>query len=143
MVWLVVDCASRMWKQRQPDDNNSNATQRLLCCQRRNKDCNAALLSRHRPQAVVVALFLFLFLFLRAMGSCCPLSSGRGYWRDGHLRCRGRLCWRRHATSGDKDGRTTTTTMQRRLHCQRRDDNGNATAKRHYSHSVGNNSVVA
>jgi hypothetical protein len=34
MVWLVVDCASREWKQRQPDDNNSNAMQRLLCCQR-------------------------------------------------------------------------------------------------------------
>ncbi len=48
MVWLVVDCASRKWKQRQPDDNNSNATQRLLHCQRRNKDCNAVLLSRRR-----------------------------------------------------------------------------------------------
>jgi hypothetical protein len=45
MVWLVVDCASRKWKQRQPDDNNSNAMQRLLRCQRRDKDCNVALLS--------------------------------------------------------------------------------------------------
>ncbi len=48
MVWLVVDCASRKWKQRQPDDNNSNATQRLLRCQRHDKDCNAALLSWRR-----------------------------------------------------------------------------------------------
>ncbi len=48
MVWLVVDCASHEWKQRQPDDNNSNATQKLLRCQRRDKDCNAALLSRRR-----------------------------------------------------------------------------------------------
>ena len=48
MVWLVVDCASREWKQRQPDNNNSNAMQRLLHCQRRNKDCNAVLLSRRR-----------------------------------------------------------------------------------------------
>jgi hypothetical protein len=45
MVWLVVDCPSHEWKQRQPDNNNSNATQRLLCCQRRDKDCNVALLS--------------------------------------------------------------------------------------------------
>ncbi len=50
MVWLVVDCASCEWKQRQPDDNNSNAMQRLLHCQRRNKDCNAALLSRRRQR---------------------------------------------------------------------------------------------
>jgi hypothetical protein len=50
MVWLVVDCTSREWKQRQPDDNNSNATQRLLRCQRRDKDCNAALLSRCRQR---------------------------------------------------------------------------------------------
>ncbi len=50
MVWLVVDCTSRKWKQRQPDDNNSNAIQRLLCCQHRNKDCNAALLSRRRQR---------------------------------------------------------------------------------------------
>jgi hypothetical protein len=50
MVWLVVDCASRKWKQRQPDDNNSNAMQRLLCCQRHDKDCNAALLSRRRQR---------------------------------------------------------------------------------------------
>jgi hypothetical protein len=48
MVWLVVDCASRDWKQRQPDDNNSNATQRLLRCQRRNKNCDAGSLSRRR-----------------------------------------------------------------------------------------------
>jgi hypothetical protein len=50
MVWLVVDCASREWKQRQPDDNNSNATQRLLRCQRRDKDCDAVLLSRRRQR---------------------------------------------------------------------------------------------
>jgi hypothetical protein len=50
MVWLVVDCASRKWKQRQLDDNNSNATQRLLRCRRRDKDCNVALLSRHRQR---------------------------------------------------------------------------------------------
>jgi hypothetical protein len=50
MVWLVVDCASCEWKQRQPDDNNSNATQRLLHCQRRDKDCNAASLSRCRQR---------------------------------------------------------------------------------------------
>jgi hypothetical protein len=48
MVWLVVDCASRKQKQRQPDDNNSDATKRLLCCQHRDKDCNTALSSRHR-----------------------------------------------------------------------------------------------
>ncbi len=94
-------------------------------------------------RAAVVALFLFLFLFLRTMGSFCPISSGHGYWRDGHLRCCGHLCWRRCPTSGDKDGWTTTTTTQRRLRCQCRDDNGNATAKRHCSHGAGNASVVA
>jgi hypothetical protein len=91
----------------------------------------------------VVALFLFLFLFLHAMGSCCPLSSGRGYWHAGHLHCHGRLCWCRRPTSGDKEGRTTTTTTQRRLHCQCRDDNGDTTAKRHCSHGAGNASIVA
>jgi hypothetical protein len=50
MVWLVVDCASRKWKQRQPNDNNSNAMQRLLHCQCRNKDCNVALLSWRRQR---------------------------------------------------------------------------------------------
>ena len=50
MVWLVVDCASRKWKQRQPDDNNSNVTQRLLRCQRRDKDCDVALLSWRRQR---------------------------------------------------------------------------------------------
>jgi hypothetical protein len=50
MVWLVVDCASREWKQRQPDNNNSNAMQRLLRCQRHDKDCDAASLSRHRQR---------------------------------------------------------------------------------------------
>jgi hypothetical protein len=50
MVWLVVDCASHEWKQRQLDDNDSNTTQRLLRCQRRDKDCNAASLSRRRQR---------------------------------------------------------------------------------------------
>jgi hypothetical protein len=50
MVWLVVDFASCKWKQRQPEDNNSNTMQRLLRCQRRDKDCNAALLSRRRQR---------------------------------------------------------------------------------------------
>jgi hypothetical protein len=50
MVWLVVDCASCEWKQRQPDNNNSNAMQRLLHCQHRNKDCYAASLSRRRQR---------------------------------------------------------------------------------------------
>jgi hypothetical protein len=50
MVWLVVDCTSRKWKQRQPNNNNSNAMQRLLRCQRHNKDYNAALLSRRRQR---------------------------------------------------------------------------------------------
>jgi hypothetical protein len=50
MVWLVVDCTSHEWKQRQPDDNNSNATQRLLHCQRRDKDCNVASLSQRRQR---------------------------------------------------------------------------------------------
>jgi hypothetical protein len=48
MVWLVVDCASREWKQRQLDNSNSNAMQRLLRCQRCDKDCNTATLSRRR-----------------------------------------------------------------------------------------------
>jgi hypothetical protein len=48
MVWLVVDCASREWKRRQPEDNNSNATQRLLSYQRHDKDCDAASSSRCR-----------------------------------------------------------------------------------------------
>ncbi len=69
---------------------------------------------------------MFLFLFLRVMESCCPLSSGRGYWRDGHLRRRGHLCWCCRPTSGDKDGRTTTTRTQRRLRCRRQDDDGDA-----------------
>jgi hypothetical protein len=50
MVWFVVDCASRERKRRQPDDNNSNATQRLLRCQRRDEDCNVALSSRRRQR---------------------------------------------------------------------------------------------
>ncbi len=50
MVWLVVDCTSCKWKQRQLDDNNSNAMQRLLRCQRRDKDCDAALLTWRRQR---------------------------------------------------------------------------------------------
>jgi hypothetical protein len=109
--------------------------------QQRNAKTLALPVLRHRlqsgvvimaqaTQAAVVALFLFLFLFLRAMGSCCPLSSGRRYWRDGHLCHRGRLCWCHCPASGGKDGRTTTTTVQRHLRCQHRDDNSNARAMR-------------
>jgi hypothetical protein len=50
MVWLVVDCASRKQKQIQPDDNNSDATQRLLHCQRHDEDCNAASSSQCRQR---------------------------------------------------------------------------------------------
>ncbi len=84
--------------------------QRLQC---------GVIITAQATRAAVVALFLFLFLFLRAMRSCCPLFSGRGYWCDGHLRHHGHLCWRRRPTSGDKVGRTTTTKTQRRLRCQR------------------------
>jgi hypothetical protein len=72
MVWLVVDCASREWKQRQPDDNNSNAMQRLLRCQRRDKDCNAASLSRCRQCERRWHCFCFCFCSSALWGHVVP-----------------------------------------------------------------------
>jgi len=106
--WLrlpQVETKTTRWQQQQ-----RNAKTLALPAPRQRLQCGIVIMAQ-ATRAAVVALFLVLFLFLRAMGSCCPLSSGRGYWCDGHLRCRGHLCWHHHPTSGDKDGQTMMTTM--------------------------------
>ncbi len=146
MVWLVVDCASCERKQRQPDDNNSNATQRLLRCQRRNKDCNAALSSRCRQrERQWWHCFCFCFCSYTLWGRVVPSlpAADIGVTATFVTVVIFVGSWHRRPTSGDKDGRTTMTTMQRHLHCQHWDNNGNTTATRHCCHGTGNASIVA
>jgi hypothetical protein len=74
MVWLVVDCASHEWKQRQPDDNNSNATQRLLRCQRRDKDCSCYHGAGNMSGGGdTIFVFVFVFVPLRYGVMLSPL----------------------------------------------------------------------